>query len=169
MSSEFNPNDVGVANGNFFGLPYSVEESNTVIVSVPWDVTTSYCDGTSNGPEAIKDASLQVDLFDEKVPNAWEIKMGTLPTDKNLVKHNKKMRKVASDVIDELSSGKVGDSLKQEIQSVNEASEQINEYGYCVSKEYISSGKSVGFAGGEHSVPLGVINALREKYVDFGF
>ncbi len=168
MSSEFNPNDIGVANGNFFGLPYGIDESDMIIVSVPWDVTTSYSDGTSDGPEAIKDASLQVDLFDENIPNAWDIKIGTLPTDKNLVKHNKRMRKIASDVIDELSSGRVGESLMKEIESVNEASEQINEYVYGISNEYLERGKIVGLVGGEHSVPLGLIKALSEKYEDLG-
>lgn len=168
MSKDFNPNDIGVANGNFFGLPYSIEESDTVLISIPWDVTTSYSDGTSNGPEAIMNASLQVDLFDEKIPNAWETKIGTLPVDKNLVKHNKKMRKVAADIIDELSTGSTGESLNKDLIFVNEGSEQLNEYVYGISSKFIGSDKTVGLIGGDHSTPLGLIKALSEKFPGMG-
>ena len=50
---DFNPNAAAVANGNYFGMPYTVDEASVVLVSVPWDVTTSYRPGTSKGPEAI--------------------------------------------------------------------------------------------------------------------
>ena len=68
--SSFNPNDPGMANGNFFALPFSLEESEIALISVPWDVTTSYRAGTHKGPGAIMEASLQVDLYDVNVPNA---------------------------------------------------------------------------------------------------
>jgi len=61
---EFNPNGVGQPNGNYFALPYSPEEANVVLLSVPWDVTTSYAPGTADGPQAILNASPQLDLYD---------------------------------------------------------------------------------------------------------
>ena len=73
MSKEFNPNDIGIANGNYFGLPYSLEESQLLLYSVPWDVTTSYGGGASHGPQAMLSTSLQVDLFDFDVPDAWAL------------------------------------------------------------------------------------------------
>ena len=88
--SNFNPNDPGMANGNYFALPYSLEESEIALISVPWDVTTSYRPGTSKGPEAILEASVQVDLFDPKVEKAWEVKIGTIPDDPSIKKENKK-------------------------------------------------------------------------------
>mgnify|MGYP001344046771 CR=1 FL=1 len=38
----FNPNGVGVSNGNIFGFP--IEENNLehVIIPIPWGVTASY-------------------------------------------------------------------------------------------------------------------------------
>ena len=57
MNKDFNPNSVGVANGTFFGLPWDVNESDIVLISVPCAVTTSYSDGTAEGPEAINEAS----------------------------------------------------------------------------------------------------------------
>ena len=62
--SSFDPNNISVPNGNYFALPYTPEESRLVLLSVPWDVTTSYRPGTSLGPDAIIAASAQVDLYD---------------------------------------------------------------------------------------------------------
>ena len=82
--TNFNPNDPGMANGNYFALPYSLEESEIALISVPWDVTTSYRPGTHKGPEAIIEASVQVDLYDPLVPDAWQTKIGTVPADERL-------------------------------------------------------------------------------------
>ncbi len=165
---KFNPNDIGVANGNFYGLPYSAEESDIVLVSVPWDVTTSYAAGTSQGPQAMLDASLQVDLFDESVPRAWEAGIGTLPIDENLYKLNSHARKIAEEVIGELEKGGDGKDLKEKIDEVNAASCRLNEYVESVTSDLLSKGKTVGLIGGEHSVPFGYIKALAKKYDDFG-
>ena len=98
--TQFNPNEIGMANGNYFALPYSPEQSEIVLVSVPWDVTTSYRPGTSKGPEAILEASVQVDLFDPNVEKAWEIKIGTIPENPSIKKENGKFRKIAEKVIE---------------------------------------------------------------------
>ena len=55
-ADDFNPNNVGVK-GTLFGLPYSTEDAKIVVIPVPWDVTVSYGAGTSDGPEAILEAS----------------------------------------------------------------------------------------------------------------
>ncbi|MFW5778055.1 MAG: hypothetical protein ACOCW7_02690, partial [Bacteroidota bacterium] len=46
----FNPGGVGNTSANIFGLPFSVEESEVVVLPVPWDVTVSSGEGTSAGP-----------------------------------------------------------------------------------------------------------------------
>ena len=61
--TDFNPNDVGVANGNIFGLPYTADESELIIIPVPTDITCSFNKGTAKAPQRIVEASLQVDLF----------------------------------------------------------------------------------------------------------
>ncbi|MEG2190890.1 MAG: agmatinase family protein [Bacteroidales bacterium] len=166
--SDFNPNDIGIANGNYYGMPYSANESDIVLLSVPWDVTTSYCAGTSNGPQAIIDASVQVDLFDQNIPQAWEIKIGTIPIDKNVLKHNRRARKIAEEVIEDLSLGVDPKTLDKQINEVNEASTEVNEYVNGLSGEFIKKNKFVAVVGGEHSVPLGLIKALAEQYNNFG-
>lgn len=55
---------------NYFGIPEefaSSEKSRVCIVPVPYEATVSYGRGTSQGPEAIREASLQVELFDDEL------------------------------------------------------------------------------------------------------
>ena len=70
--SNYDPNSVSNPNNNIFGLPSNENDARLVIVPVPWEVTVSYGMGTARAPEAIFKASLQVDLFDPEMPDAWK-------------------------------------------------------------------------------------------------
>ncbi len=164
----FNPNNPGEANGNFFALPYSTEDSDIILVSVPWDVTTSYRPGTHKGPEAIIDASVQVDLFDINVNDAWKTTIGTDHAGEDIIKINKKYRKLAEQVIEHLEKGGDMAEVEDVLQTVNSASEEINQRVYSKCKQYIKTGKIVGVVGGDHSVPMGMLRAVSEEYDDFG-
>lgn len=166
--ADFDFNNVGVVNGNFFALPYTLEESEIVLVSVPWDVTTSYRDGTSGGPAAMLEASSQIDLFDESVPKAWKVKIGTMPVDGRIGELNGKYRIVAKKVIESLSHGADITSVGKEIDVVNRGSAILNGYVYDTARELIAKGKKIGLIGGDHSVPFGYIKALTLKYSSFG-
>jgi agmatinase len=166
--ANFNPNDIGVANGSYFGLPYSVDESEIVILPIPWDVTTSYKSGTSNGPKAILDASLQVDLFDVNVPFAWKVKIATLPVRDDIIDQNVVGREISSSVIKCLEMGYSQQELSKDISKVNIKCSLLNEYVRESARMQIEKGKIVGVLGGEHSVPYGFIQALSEKYDNFG-
>ena len=53
--------------GQFLGVA-SVDkaDADALILPLPYEKTVSYGSGTSNGPQAILDASLQLELFDEE-------------------------------------------------------------------------------------------------------
>jgi agmatinase len=51
---------------------------------------------------------------------------------------------------------------------VNYNSEIVNNWVYDNSKLQLENNKLVGLIGGDHSVPLGFLKALAEKYNDFG-
>ncbi len=53
----FDPNGIGQLNDGMFGLPFSEEECETVLIPVPWEVTVSYGGGTAEGPAAILEAN----------------------------------------------------------------------------------------------------------------
>lgn len=166
--TEFNPNDIGIANGKFFGLPYPDSENKIFLIPVPWDVTVSYGEGTSNGPDAIMEASIMFDLFDPAIPNAWECRIGTIPYNKRLYKLNKATRRLSLEVIENLADGKQKEEVIDLLKQVNEACDYMNKSVYNSANEVIDSGKIAAVVGGEHSVPYGLVKALSEKYSNFG-
>lgn len=168
--TSFDPNLPGVATGGYFALPFSREQAEIVLISIPWDVTTSYRPGTHKGPGAIIDASTQVDLFNPRVPRAWNIPIATLPVHEELPILNRSARKMAEEIIESWEEGKdpretgLGDLLDQ----VNQACSRMNRIVYLQTSEQLRHGKTVGVIGGEHSVPLGFLQALGEHYSSFG-
>ena len=80
-NKSFNPDDVGVNNGNYFGFPFTIEESELVLLSAPWDVTTSYGGGAASAPDAIIEASTQLDFYDPDCPNIWQRGIATADID----------------------------------------------------------------------------------------
>lgn len=166
----FDPNGVGIDNGSYFGMPYSVEQSKLVLVSVPWDVTTSYGGGTSNAPEAIIEASLQVDLYDAFYPNGWQQGIATNAIDPWIAQTNQLMRQKAIEVIEHLQSGGAEDDkdICQKLEEINKASEQLNQRVYQQTKKHLEAGHLVGLIGGDHSTPFGAIKAIAEQHETIG-
>ena len=162
----FNPNDIAVVNGNFFGLPYSVKESNIVLLPVEWDATVSYGKGTSKGPKAILNASVQVDLYHEEIPNAWETKIGSLEANSEIESLNLLARERADNIISMLEKGE--SPLLDDLTFVNDASNRLNSWVEEQVTKQLDDGKIVGVIGGEHSVPFGAIKALSKRYSNFG-
>jgi len=54
--------------GNFLGLPEESTDAEVVILSLPYELTTSYGQGTKDGPIACIKASGQVELYDPSLP-----------------------------------------------------------------------------------------------------
>lgn len=55
---------------NFLGVPEEftdLKRSRFVVLPIPFERTTTYRKGTANGPEAILEASAQVELFDDEL------------------------------------------------------------------------------------------------------
>jgi agmatinase len=168
--SNFDPNGIGIPNGNFLGLPYSADESKILLIQVPWDVTTSYRAGTAKGPKAIIDASIQLDLFDFNLERAWENKIATLEEDPSIVELNQNMRTLAEEIMERLAQGcpEEDPDIQQKTDSINQASTEVNAYVYDSAKNWLEKGAIVGVIGGEHSVPLGLLKALSEIHQGFG-
>lgn len=167
---DFNPNGVGVNNGSYFGLPCLEEESMVVLISAPWDVTVSYGAGTSFAPDAIIEASTQLDLYDSSAVDAWREGISTAEVDYSIQELSQHLRKDAERVIDHLENGgQTTDFLiSRKLKRVNEGSAKLNKNIYNQSIERIKRGKIVGLIGGDHSTPYGLIKALGEHYFDFG-
>lgn len=166
----FDANGPGINNGSYFGLPFSPEESRLVLLSVPWEVTTSYGGGTSAAPDAIIEASLQLDLYDVHNPDGWMQGIGSIPIEEKIFRENERLRAEARKVILHLEEGGAPDAepIRRRAARVNEGSEWLNDYVYSQSAEWLEKGKVVGLVGGDHSVPFGLIRAAAEKYPGLG-
>ena len=162
----FDPNTVASGDGNIFGLPFTTEEAELVLLPVPWDVTVSYKDGTSKGPQAIFDASSQVDLFDPQVKDSWKIGVAMEKISPVIAKKNAALRKKASQYIGKLEKGISEDaaSMKKIRNEVNAGCEELRAWVMTSAKKHLDKNKLVALVGGDHSTPLGFMEALAEKY-----
>lgn len=166
----FDANGLGLKVSGLFGLPFEVEEAEVVVIPVPWDVTVSFADGTSDGPEAIMWASKQVDLYFSGYKDAWKmgIAMRDIPMD--WFDLNKHYRKKAQEVIEKLEEGASEEDadVKELIDEINEQCAELMDYVYSRSLVQLQAGKLVGVLGGDHSTPLGLMKALAETQGEYG-
>lgn len=169
--ANYDPNSVGNPNNNIFGLPSTEDNSLLVILPVPWEVTVSYAAGTARAPEAILKASLQVDLFDPEMPDAWKQGFYMRPVDKKILMKSDYLRKEAELYIDYISKGedvKANQFMCKTLKDVNEGSFFMNNWVYEQTKALLDKGKLVALLGGDHSTPLGFFKAMAEKHGEFG-
>ncbi|MCO5260090.1 MAG: agmatinase family protein [Crocinitomicaceae bacterium] len=167
----FDPNGVGIANGNIFGFPVNEEEADIVIIPVPWDATASYGKGTSRGPQAVLDASTQLDFYHPKLDKAYNTKVFMTTISKEWLTINDRLCDEGKDYIAFLEDGgKIEDNafFQTFLKEINETSEALKEGVKTRAKELIAQGKIVALLGGEHSTPLGLIEAFDETGVPFG-
>ncbi|MFH1284332.1 MAG: agmatinase family protein [Candidatus Peregrinibacteria bacterium] len=160
----FDPEAPAVQNGNIFGLPFTAEESEVIVVPVPWEVTTSYGSGAENGPAAILEASAQLDLYDEDFSDVWKRGIFMEPGSSDVIRDSRKYGKMAKKIMSHFANGGTGKSaeIKSLCKKVNSACADLNEWVRTHSKKWLSAGKSVIVLGGDHSVPFGLMQALGE-------
>lgn len=164
----FNPNAAATSDSGIFGLPFTENESSLILVPVPWEATTSYGGGTSEGPSAILEASKQVDLFDLEVVKPYE--PGIFMRDESIeVRTWNETAKVQAQKIIECG-GEIGtdSALIAALSQVNEYGSKLNQYVYEQTLSILKSGKIPGIVGGDHSVPFGAFKAIAEKHPGFG-
>lgn len=166
--THFDPNAAATADSGIFGLPYTESEASLVYVPVPWEATTSYGGGTSNGPAAILEASRQVDLFDLDVQKPYEPGLFMQDESAEVRDWNEKGKAEAAKII-EVGGMIEGDSaLQRSLATVNELSEKLNQFVYRKTQAVLNAGKIAAIVGGDHAVPFGALEAIAEKYPSFG-
>ncbi|MEO6306103.1 MAG: agmatinase family protein [Bacteroidia bacterium] len=165
----FDANGIGQLNDGMFGLPFTLEESETVLIPVPWEVTVSYGGGTAQGPEAILNASYQVDLYDPIVKDAWHkgIAMDEISTE--VKEKSLALRKSAEEYIEALAQG--ADEKNNDLKNISEKIKKeclwLNDWVKNRVLHFLNKNKYVGLIGGDHSTPLGMMQALSTKYDNF--
>jgi agmatinase len=167
----FDPSSIGLDNGNFGGLPFDYESADLILFSIPWEVTVSYRAGTALGPQAVLDASRQLDLYDFDHPDGWKQGMFVVQSPAWMLDKSQALRSQALEIIQCLEEGKQPESdpaLLQVLQVINRECETVNQWLFDQVQTALNQGKRVGVIGGDHSVPLGSIRALAAHYAEFG-
>jgi agmatinase len=168
---DFDPNNLGDKNANIFGLPFTTDEAEVVIIPVPWEVTVSYSAGTAKGPQAVFDASFQVDLFDPNIKDAWKIGLAMDKIPAEIENKSNGLRRRAEKYIGMLEDGKSveNNSVMKKIQAeVNAGSKELNAWVKERVLYFMNKNKVVALLGGDHSTPFGMMQALAEKHKSFG-
>ncbi|MCV9386764.1 agmatinase family protein [Reichenbachiella ulvae] len=165
--ADYNPSAPG-QKGSLFGLPHTREDAEVVIYPVTWEATVSYNSGTAFGPTAILEASAQLDLELPNQESPWKrgIWMSTL-NGKTKAKSDL-LRSQIKPYIDSLEGGKEFEGADELLEKANKATESLRLRIFEETLDYIKEGKKVGLLGGDHSCPLGFIDALSTQYADFG-
>ncbi len=171
LLASYDPNSVSNPNNNIFGLPSNEDDSRLIIIPVPWEVTVSYGSGTARAPEAISKASMQIDLFDAEMPDAWKQGFFMRHCDKKILMKSDYLRKEAELYIDYISKGDevtANQFMTKTLREVNEGGVFLNNWIYDQTKVLLEKDKLVGILGGDHSTPLGYMKAIGEKYGNYG-
>lgn len=159
----FDPDAAAAAGSGIYGLPHGLEEAHVVLIPVPFEATTSYGGGTSNGPAAILEASRQVDLFDIEVGKPYAQGICMLPEPAQVRRWNDEAKALAAPIV---AAG--GEDAAGALPKVNALCAQMNAWVYAEAKAWLSRGKLVGVVGGDHSTPFGCIQACAEKWPGLG-
>lgn len=168
--NQFDPTTTISSEFGIFGIPMSAEESRVVLLPVPWEVTTSYGAGASMGPQIIRQASEQIDLFDFETGKAYEQGFHMLPFPEELKARNDLFKAKAQQLI-EMKTQMSGDEKQMQkiVAEVNEACGQMTSWVREQCRKILKDGKLLGLVGGDHSCPWGAIQAVSEKHDrDFG-
>lgn len=113
----------------------SYEASKVVILPIPYEATTTYRKGCENGPDAILEASQQVEYYDEELDREVCLDVGIY------------------------THGPIADTRHSTVAA--QIMLQVSQEN--VSK-LIRDGKFVIALGGEHSITAGVVEAYRQAY-----
>ena len=127
----------------FLGLDVAAgyDAARVVILPIPYEATTTYRLGCQNGPDAIMDASQQVEYYDEELDRETcrDIGIYTHPA--------------------------IADTRTNRNVTAEEMLQVTQETVY----KLISDGKFVIALGGEHSITTGVVEAYRQAYPSDAF
>ena len=152
-----------VEGSGFLGADLDPSEAKLVLIPSPWDVTTSYRPGTSRGPEVIIAASHQLDLDDASFGKVYRAGIAFLPHPDAIERLNAFLRIRAEKVMADLAEGEPDPG---DLAAVNEGSAALNQYVRDAARVALDQGAIVAVVGGDHSSPLGLIQALGEKHPD---
>ena len=168
MTNSFDPDAASQEGTGVFGLPEDPERARVHILPVPFDATTSYRKGTSDGPEAILAASRQVELYDPSFGRPWRHGIHWHEADARVYTWNEEAGEAADPIIE--AGGEIaGDAkLEKKLARVNAIGAELDELVHAATDEILRQDKLPALVGGDHSAPFGAMRACSERFPGLG-
>ncbi len=160
------PNNACDPDAGLFGLDTPPESADLHLLAIPWDATTSYRDGTRHGPAAILRASHQLDMYDRALEVTHLESIAMIDPPPEIVALGPEARAHAEVVI--AAAGRETPTTRPHMDAVNRLSERLNAWVRAETSARLEEGRWVGIVGGEHSVPLGAIQAIASRHPGLG-
>jgi agmatinase len=148
-----------------FGAEVSEADARVVVLPVPYEATTSYGAGTAEGPEAIRRASGQLDLYDRQTGRPYRAGIAYRPAPGWIRSASSAMRVQVERATDPTTDA---EEVARATALVNDAGLRVRDATEADVDELLEAGKLVAIVGGDHSVPLGSIRAHAKRHPGLG-
>lgn len=133
-----------------FGLNHGPEEAKVRVIPAPWEGTVSFAAGTAAAPEAIREASWQVDLHHPLYGDAiWRAGLFMEEADPRFAQWGRQ-------------------SAQREAGVINPISTSIDTLLEARVTEQLEAGRIPALLGGEHSIALGGMRAVLKRHPKLG-
>lgn len=154
----FDP-DAPSTNDALFGLPHTREEASVVVTPVPFDATASYRPGSAKGPDAIREASAQIDLLDPYFGEVYRAGIFMEGTTDWMPDVAKRARELALPIIE--AGGPTRETLSAH-EELERLCAEVEGVVYHAVTRTLEEGKTPVVLGGDHAVALGSMIATVE-------
>lgn len=153
---DYDPNGVGVANGNFLGLP-RVDNPGVILLPLPFAPTVSFGTGTENAPARILEASYQLDVCIAGLMRPWEIGFDWRASEWQILERHRALAPVAAGIIEQVEAGRTPADIDPDLyQAVSAGGKDLTAFARW---GLTDAGFNV-LVGGDHSTPLGAYQSL---------
>lgn len=163
----FDP-DAPASGEGLFGLPHTSNNAALVVVPVPFEATASYRRGTAQGPAAIHEATMQVDLHDLETGEPWRFGIAMEEVDPDFIAWNEA---ASTDALAVIAAGGADpddpDSLDR-CARIDAIMEKMNARVKEKVAAIFAKGQIPAVIGGDHSTPFGAIAAATEAHPGLG-
>ena len=159
----FDPNAAAPKDSGIFGLDCQETDAAIVLVPVPFAATVSYGGGAERGPDAVLAASRQVDLYDLQFGRVYERGIHMRRAVAELLPSHERARAL---VETQLAHPERTDP--KAIAAIDAAGARMNDIVRRETASILAAGRIPGIVGGDHSVPLGAIAAIAERFPGVG-
>ena len=137
-----------------FGFDVGYEDAAVVVLAVPWELTVSYGRGTAAAPQAVLQASHEIDLY-------------AFGFAQQAYRRGFRLQTLAHPVIAQ-QQALLSTSQELAPDRINAFSATLNQAVQQATAELHRDGKKIVLLGGDHSIPFGFLRQLSLQYQDFG-